>query len=169
MSFKIDSNGLFHLSYKPPVKREDYYFPRENELKKIAKYDSYYMDLAIRASKMSYCDRKQVGAVGVINNKIISDGWNGQPTGIDNCCEDENNVTMPSVLHAEANLISKISKSHESSNGITVYCTLSCCIDCAKIMYQAGVSKYVYLDDYRSSDGLDFLKSLGVEVKKINA
>ena len=118
-------------------------------------------------AKNSYCKRRQVGALLVKNNMIISDGYNGTPSGFENVCE-ENGVTKPYVLHAEANAISKVAKSGNSSEGATLYVTASPCIECAKLIIQSGIKRVVYKDEYRLTDGIDLLARAGVEVEKID-
>lgn len=119
-------------------------------------------------ARNSYCRRRQVGALLVKDRMIISDGYNGTPSGFDNVCEDENGVTMPYVLHAEANAITKVAKSGNSSEGSTLYVTASPCIECAKLIIQAGVKRVVYRDEYRLTDGIDLLIKAGIEVKKLD-
>ena len=111
----------------------------------------------------SYCTRRQVGALIVKDKMIISDGYNGTPSGFENICEDENGVTKPYVLHAEANAITKIARSSNSSNGATMYVTASPCIECAKLIIQAGIKRVVYAEEYRSQDGLNLLRRVGIE------
>lgn len=118
-------------------------------------------------AKNSYCKRRQVGALLVKNNMIISDGYNGTPSGFENVCE-ENGVTKPYVLHAEANAISKVAKSGNSSEGATLYVTASPCIECAKLIIQSGIKRVVYKDEYRLTDGIDLLARAGIEVEKID-
>lgn len=140
-------------------------------MNKTEKYDLLYIDIAKRISRMSHARRLQVGCVLMKNNSIISFGWNGMPAGWDNSCEDWTDelelVTKPEVLHAESNCLMKVAKSNESSHGSCLYITHSPCIHCAKMIYQAGISRVVYEEDYRSSDGIDFLKKCEVEVIKI--
>lgn len=130
-------------------------------------YASLYMDLAHRVARMSYCKRLQVGAIAVKDGRIISMGWNGQPSGMDNCCE-EDGKTLPTVLHAESNLLMKLASCHESAAGSTVYITHSPCMECAKLLYQAKVSEVFYSLEYRSKDGIDFLNSLGIKTWKMD-
>ena len=118
-------------------------------------------------AKNSYCKRRQVGALLVKDNMIISDGYNGTPSGFENICE-ENGVTKPYVLHAEANAISKVAKSGNSSEGATLYVTASPCIECAKLIIQSGIKRVVYKDEYRLTDGVDLLVRAGVEVEKLD-
>ena len=116
----------------------------------------------------SYCERRQVGALIVKDKMIISDGYNGTPAGFENVCEDDNGVTKPYVLHAEANAITKIARSNNSSDGATMYVTASPCIECAKLIIQAGIKRVVYSEKYRLEDGLDLLKRANIEVIYIN-
>ena len=132
----------------------------------MEKFDERYIEMASVWAKNSYCKRRQVGALIVKDRMIISDGYNGTPSGFENVCEDENGVTKPYVLHAEANAITKVAKSGNSSLGATMYVTASPCIECAKLIIQAGIRRVVYSEDYRSSDGLDLLRRAGVEVEK---
>ncbi len=116
---------------------------------------------------LSYCERRKVGALIVKNRMIISDGYNGTPTGMENICEDEENYTKWYVLHAEANAIMKVASSTQSCSGATLYVTLSPCKDCSKLIYQAGIVRVVYIDQYKDTTGIDFLKDAGVEVVHI--
>ena len=116
----------------------------------------------------SYCKRRQVGALVVKNKAIISDGYNGTPSGFENVCEDENNVTKPYVLHAEANAITKLARSHNSSDGATLYITASPCIECAKLIIQAGIKRVVYAEHYRLEDGINLLRRANINVEYIN-
>ena len=116
----------------------------------------------------SYCIRRKVGALIVKNKMIISDGYNGTPTGFENICEDEEGKTKAYVLHAEANAITKVAKTNQSSEGATLYITASPCIECAKLIIQAGIQKVVYGDQYRSVEGLDLLRRAGVETEYID-
>jgi dCMP deaminase len=118
-------------------------------------------------AKNSYCTRRQVGALLVKDRMIISDGYNGTPAGFENVCEDENGVTKPYVLHAEANAITKVAKSHNSSEGAILYITDSPCMECAKLIIQAGIKRVVYAREYRIIDGVDLLRRVGIEVEKI--
>ena len=117
---------------------------------------------------LSHCERKKVGAIIVKNGMIISDGFNGTPTGFDNHCEDEEGYTKWYVLHAEANAILKVAKSTNSCEGATLYLTLSPCKDCAKLIHQSGIKRLVYIKEYKDSSGLNFLKKAGVELTQIN-
>ena len=116
----------------------------------------------------SYCKRRQVGALVVKNQMIISDGYNGTPSGFDNVCEDDTNTTFPYVLHAEANAITKLARSSNNSDGSTLYVTDAPCIECAKLIIQAGIKRVVYAKEYRLTDGIDLLKQAGIEVDFIN-
>lgn len=130
--------------------------------------DRRYMRMATIWAENSYCKRRQVGALIVKDKMIISDGYNGTPSGFENVCEDENNVTKPYVLHAEANAITKIARSSNSSEGATMYVTASPCIECAKLIIQAGIRRVVYSEKYRLEDGLDLLRKANVEVVYLN-
>ncbi len=112
----------------------------------------------------SYCERRKVGALLVKDKMIISDGYNGTPSGFENKCEDENNVSKPYVLHAEANAITKVARSNNSSEGATLYVTASPCIECAKLIIQAGINRVVYGEKYRIMDGVELLERAGIEV-----
>jgi dCMP deaminase len=131
------------------------------------KFDEKYLRMAKIWSTNSYCKRRQVGALLVKDNMIISDGYNGTPSGFENVCEDENGVTKPYVLHAEANAITKIARSGNSANGATLYVTASPCMECSKLIIQSGIKRVVYCDDYRLEDGINLLKRAGIEVEKI--
>ncbi|MBS7289810.1 MAG: dCMP deaminase family protein [Bacteroidales bacterium] len=130
------------------------------------KFDERYIEMAGVWAKNSYCKRRQVGALLVKDRMIISDGYNGTPSGFENQCEDENGVTKPYVLHAEANAITKVAKSGNSSEGATLYVTASPCIECSKLIIQAGIKRVVYRDEYRLTDGIDLLRKAGVTVEK---
>ncbi len=132
---------------------------------KKLKYDKAYLKIAREWSKLSYCQRKQVGAIIVKDKMIISDGYNGTPSGFENCCEDEDNNTKWYVLHAEANAILKVAGSTQSCEGATLYITLSPCKDCSKLIHQSGIKRVVYNDEYKDTSGVDFLKKAGVEVE----
>ena len=132
------------------------------------KFDEKYLAMAEVWAGNSYCRRRQVGALLVKDRMIISDGYNGTPSGFENICEDENGVTKPYVLHAEDNAISKVAKSGNSSDGATLYVTASPCIECAKLIIQAGIRRVVYKDEYRLTDGIDLLKRAGIEVEKVD-
>ncbi|MCM1005250.1 MAG: dCMP deaminase family protein [Prevotella sp.] len=125
--------------------------------------DTRYLRMALIWSENSYCKRRKVGALMVKDNMIISDGFNGTPSGFQNICEDENGVTFPYVLHAEANAITKVARSNNSSQGSTLYVTASPCVECSKLIIQAGIIRVVYAEKYRLTDGLDLLKAAGIE------
>lgn len=119
-------------------------------------------------ARNSYCKRRQVGALLVKDRMIISDGYNGTPSGFDNICEDESGATKPYVLHAEANAITKVAQSGNSSKGATLYVTASPCMECAKLIIQSGIRRVVYRDEYRLTDGIDLLRKAGIEVEKVD-
>lgn len=135
--------------------------------KKQNKYDIAYLRMAKEWGKLSYCKRKQVGALIVKDRMIISDGYNGTPSGFENCCEDEQGYTHWYVLHAEANAILKVAASTQSCRGATLYITLSPCKECSKLIHQSGITRVVYTEAYSDSTGVDFLKKAGVEVLQI--
>lgn len=130
--------------------------------------DKRYMRMAFIWAENSYCKRRQVGALLVKDKMIISDGYNGTPSGFENICEDENNVTKPYVLHAEANAITKVARSNNSSEGATLYVTSSPCIECAKLIIQSGIKRVVYADSYRLSDGIELLKRADIELVSVD-
>ncbi|MDO4826335.1 MAG: dCMP deaminase family protein [Bacteroidia bacterium] len=134
----------------------------------MRKFDDRYLEMAAIWAKNSYCKRRRVGALIVKDNMIISDGYNGTPSGFENVCEDETGATKPYVLHAEANAISKVAKSGNSSEGATLYVTASPCIECSKLIIQAGIKRVVYRDEYRLTDGVDLLRRAGIEVEKVD-
>lgn len=136
-------------------------------MSKKNKYDKAYLRIAKEWSKLSYCKRKQVGAIIVRDRMIISDGYNGTPSGFENCCEEENGLTKWYVLHAEANAISKVARSTQSCEGATLYITLSPCKDCSKLIHQSGIKRVVYHEEYKDCSGIDFLRKAGVEVNLI--
>lgn len=135
--------------------------------KKQLKYDKAYLRMASEWGKLSYCKRKQVGAIIVKDRMIISDGYNGTPTGFKNFCEDEEGYTKWYVLHAEANAILKVAASTQSCNGATLYITLSPCKECSKLIHQAGIVRVVYGEAYKDDSGLRFLKKAGVNLNLI--
>jgi len=141
----------------------------QKELKQ-EKLDARYLRMAQIWAENSYCVRRKVGALVVKEKMIISDGYNGTPSGFENICEDENNVTKPYVLHAEANAITKLARSSNNSDGATLYVTASPCIECAKLIIQAGIKRVVYGEKYRLEDGINLLKRAGIEViyKNVN-
>lgn len=132
--------------------------------KKQLKYDQAYMRMALEWAKLSYCDRKQVGALIVKDRMIISDGFNGTPTGFENSCEDEEGNTKWYVLHAEANAILKVASSTQSCKDSTLYITLSPCRECSKLIHQSGIKRVVYAQAYNDDSGLEFLEKAGVEL-----
>jgi len=136
--------------------------------KKQLKYDIAYLRMAQEWGKLSYCKRKQVGALIVKDRMIISDGYNGTPTGFENICEDDEGYTKWYVLHAEANAILKVAASTQSCKGATLYVTLSPCTECSKLIHQAGIVRVVYSKAYRDDSGLQFLTKAGIDVKLIS-
>ncbi len=134
--------------------------PQEEKQHKL---DLRYLRMARIWAENSYCQRRQVGALIVKNKMIISDGYNGTPSGFENVCE-ENDVTKPYVLHAEANAITKIARSHNSSDGATLYVTASPCLECSKLIIQSGIKRVVYSEKYRLEDGIELLRRAGIEV-----
>ena len=131
---------------------------------KQLKYDKAYLKMAREWGKLSHCKRKQVGALIVKERMIISDGFNGTPTGFDNCCEDENGATKWEVLHAEANAILKVASSTQSAKNATLYVTLSPCTQCSKLIHQAGIKRVVYANAYKDDAGIKFLEKAGIEI-----
>ena len=131
---------------------------------KQLRFDLRYLEMARIWAQNSYCQRRQVGALVVKNGMIISDGYNGTPSGFQNICEDDNDVTLPYVLHAEANAITKLARSSNNSEGATIYITASPCIECAKLIIQAGIKRVVYGEKYRLTDGINLLERAGIEV-----
>ena len=137
--------------------------------KKQLKYDQAYMRMAFEWAKLSYCKRKQVGALIVKKRMIISDGFNGAPSGFENCCEDENGETKWYVLHAEANAILKVASSTQSCDKATLYITLSPCKECCKLIHQSGIKRVVYAKAYKDVAGVDFLRKAGVEITELKS
>ena len=137
--------------------------PKEKQLR----YDKAYLRIAKEWGKLSHCKRKQVGALIVKDRMIISDGYNGSPTGFENPCEDEEGYTKWYVLHAEANAILKVASSTQSCKGATLYITLSPCKECSKLIHQAGIVRVVYAKAYRDDSGLQFLENAGIDLKLI--
>ena len=131
---------------------------------KQEKYDRAYLRMALEWAQLSHCKRKQVGALIVKNRMIISDGYNGTPSGFANCCEDENGETQWYVLHAEANAILKTASSTHDCGGATLYLTMSPCKECSKLVHQAGIKRLVFINKYKDTAGIDFLKEAGVDV-----
>lgn len=136
--------------------------------KKSILLDSRYLRMARIWAENSYCKRRQVGALVVKDKMIISDGYNGTPSGFENQCEDEHNLTKPYVLHAEANAITKLARSSNNSEGATIYITASPCIECAKLIIQSGIKRVVYGEKYRLEDGINLLKRANIEVIYLN-
>ena len=134
---------------------------------KQLKFDRSYLRMAQVWAENSYCNRRKVGALIVKDKMIISDGYNGTPSGFENVCEDEDGHTKPYVLHAEANAITKVAKSNNSSNGATLYVTAAPCMECAKLIIQSGIKRVVYVESYRLSDGIELLERAGIEVIQI--
>jgi dCMP deaminase len=130
--------------------------------------DRRYLRMAYIWAENSYCKRRQVGALIVKEKMIISDGYNGTPSGFENNCEDINNITKPYVLHAEANAITKVARSNNSSEGATLYVTASPCIECAKLIIQAGIQRVVYSENYRIEDGINLLNRANIETIHLN-
>ncbi|NOQ25281.1 MAG: CMP deaminase [Bacteroidales bacterium] len=134
---------------------------------KQAKQDKLYLEMAHVWAKNSYCKRRQVGALIVKEKMIISDGYNGTPSGFENICEDENKLTKPYVLHAEANAITKVAKSNNSSDNATLYVTTSPCVECSKLIIQAGIKRVVFTEKYRVEDGLRLLERANIEINHV--
>jgi dCMP deaminase len=137
--------------------------------KKQKKYDIAYMRMALEWAKLSHCNRRQVGALIVKDKMIISDGYNGTPSGFENHCEDEDGYTKWYVLHAEANAILKVASSTQSCKGATLYITMSPCKECSKLIHQAGITRVVYQIEYKDNSGLDFLKRAGVQLTHLKS
>lgn len=136
-------------------------------IKKQEKYDRAYLRMAAEWAKLSHCNRKQVGALIVKNKTIISDGYNGTPSGFTNACEDDQGETHWYVLHAEANAILKVAKSTQNAEGATLYITLSPCKGCSKLIIQAGIKRVVYLKQYKDQSGVEFLEKFGIDVNHL--
>lgn len=149
--------------------RKSHRFNMINSSDKQTQFDIRYIKMARVWATNSYCKRRQVGALIVKDRMIISDGYNGTPSGFENECEDENNSSKPYVLHAEANAITKVAKSNNSSEGATLYITASPCMDCAKLIIQAGIIRVVYADEYRIIDGIELLEKAGIEVVQLSS
>jgi len=139
----------------------------EKNLEKQLRYDKAYLKMAFEWANLSYCERKKVGAIIVKNRMIISDGYNGTPSGFENKCEDEEGNTKWHVLHAEANAILKCATSTQSAEGSTLYITLSPCTDCSKLILQAGIKRIVYIQQYKDLSGLEFLEKAGITIQHI--
>ena len=138
--------------------------PGEMKEEKQNKYDKAYLRIAQEWGQLSYCKRKKVGAIIVKDRMIISDGYNGTPSGFENCCEEDDGLTKWYVLHAEANAILKVARSTQSCEGATLYITMSPCKDCSKLIHQSGITRVVYKEGYKDNSGLDFLIKAGVAV-----
>ena len=136
---------------------------------KQLQFDKSYLAMAGVWAENSYCQRRKVGALIVKDRMIISDGYNGTPCGFENVCEDDNGITKPYVLHAEANAITKVAKSNNSSDGATLYVTAAPCVECAKLIIQSGIKRVVYRDSYRITDGLELMERAGLELLQIEA
>ena len=136
---------------------------------KQLQFDKSYLKMAGVWAENSYCQRRKVGALLVKDRMIISDGYNGTPCGFENVCEDDNGITKPYVLHAEANAITKVAKSNNSSDGATLYVTAAPCVECAKLIIQSGIKRVVYRDSYRVTDGLDLMARAGIDLLQIAA
>jgi len=132
---------------------------------KQEQFDRRYLEMAGTWAKNSYCERRKVGALIVKDKMIISDGYNGTPSGFENICEDDSDNTKPYVLHAEANAITKVAKSNNSSENATLYVTTSPCLECAKLIIQSGIKRVVYCNQYRKNDGLELLRRANIEIK----
>jgi len=137
-----------------------------NKTKQL-KYDTAYLRMAVEWAKLSYCKRRQVGALIVKDRMIISDGYNGTPSGFENSCEDDEDLTKWYVLHAEANAILKTAASTQSCAGATLYITMSPCKDCSKLIYQSGIKRVVYMEGYKDNSGLKFLERAGLQIDQI--
>lgn len=137
-------------------------------MSKQTKYDKAYMRMATEWSKLSYCKRRKVGALIVKERMIISDGYNGTPSGMENICEDDEGYTKWYVLHAEANAILKVAGSNHSCRDATLYLTMSPCRECSKLIHQAGIKRLVYLERYKDESGLRFLTEAGVEISQLD-
>ncbi len=154
----IPAPGTISQAYISAVTRHS--TTKEKQLQ----FDRRYLHMARIWAENSYCKRRKVGAIIVKDRMIISDGYNGTPVGFENECEDENNITKPYVLHAEANAITKVAKSNNSSDGATLYITSSPCMECSKLIIQSGIRRVVYSKKYRTEQGIDLLKRAGIEV-----
>jgi dCMP deaminase len=140
----------------------------EENSEKQHQFDIRYLQMARIWATNSYCKRRQVGALIVKDRMVISDGYNGTPSGFENECEDDNDTTKPYVLHAEANAITKVAKSNNSSEGATLYITASPCMECAKLIIQAGIIRVVYSDKYRNVEGIELLERANIKVEQID-
>ncbi|MCB0402036.1 MAG: dCMP deaminase family protein [Flavobacteriales bacterium] len=140
----------------------------EYNKEKQLRYDTAYLKMAMEWANLSHCQRKKVGALIVKDRMIISDGYNGTPTGYDNSCEDEEGDTLWYVLHAEANALTKIARSNHNAHGATLYITLSPCRECSKLILQAGIERVVYINSYKDQSGIEFLKASGIHLTQID-
>lgn len=140
---------------------------KDTDLDKKLNLDKRYLEMATIWASNSYCKRRQVGAIIVKEKMIISDGYNGTPSGFENICEDEDNKTKPYVLHAEANAITKVAKSNNSSQDATLYVTSSPCMECSKLIIQSGIKRVVYSNEYSKKEGIELLKRAGIKVEYI--
>lgn len=167
---KIKKKTKFYLVYKIKFITLFPYHKlfRKQTMQMYNKFDKAYLKMAQEWAKLSYCERKQVGALIVKDRMIISDGYNGTPSGSENCCEDENGKTYWYVLHAEANAILKLAGSTQSARGATLYLTLSPCKECSKLILQAGISKLVYINAYSDNEGIAFLKNHQIEIIQVS-
>lgn len=138
-------------------------------MNRLEQFDRSYLEMARVWAKNSYCTRRKVGALIVKDRMIISDGFNGTPSGFENICEDESGKTKPYVLHAEANAITKVAKSGNDSSGATLYVTDAPCVECAKLIIQAGIKRVVYMIEYSVRDGIELLKRAGIQVDKYDS
>ena len=160
---------LCYLPHSPHVLTAlNFDIPMDNNLEKQEILDKRYLRMATIWAENSYCQRRKVGAIIVKDKMIISDGYNGTPAGFENVCEDENGITKPYVLHAEANAISKVARSNNSSDNATLYVTASPRLECSKLIIQAGIRRVVFNDLYRLTDGIDLLRRAGVECVHIS-
>lgn len=152
---------VFSFDHPDDLPGETFYLPKDKKM------DLVYLKMAEVWATNSYCKRMQVGSLIVKNKSIISDGYNGSPTGFPNECEDEDNVTLTHVLHAEANAITKLAKSTQSSDGSTLYVTVSPCLECSKLIIQSGIKRLVFKEVYRKPESLQFLFNAGIEIVRI--
>lgn len=150
--------STFNPRFSVPLNKKELFVLEKQEI-----LDRRYLRMARIWSENSYCVRRKVGALIVKDKMVISDGYNGTPSGFENICEDESGLTKPYVLHAEANAITKVARSNNSSDGSTLYVTASPCIECAKLIIQAGIKRVVYSELYRITDGIDLLHKAGIE------
>jgi dCMP deaminase len=163
--FKFHPKISFPSTFADMQKSASVYSNPEKQLR----YDRAYLRMALEWARLSHCQRKKVGAIIVKDGTIIADGYNGTPTGFENQCEDENGLTKWYVLHAEANAILKVARTTNNANGATLYLTNSPCKDCSKLVLQAGIKRLVYINAYKDTTGIDFLKKAGLEVTQIES